>query len=86
MNKANGIKIGLVMGCLMAVTGCVGYVAEGYYGGGVVVPEPDEYIFGGEYYGGRYAHDYSHRGHESRAAVHSRGNHREEHGDKRGKR
>ena len=75
MNKANGpverIKIGLVIGWLMAVTGCVGYVAEGYYGGGVVVPEPDQYLFGGVYYDGRDAHNYSHRGHESRNAAHS---------------
>jgi hypothetical protein len=90
MNKANGpierIKIGLVIGWLMVLMGCVGYVAEGYYDGGVVVPEPDVYLFGGEYYGGRDARDYSHRGFESRAAAHSRGNHREAHGDKGGRR
>ena len=45
MNKANGpvdrIKIGLGIALLAALTGCVGYVDGGYYGGAVVVPGPE---------------------------------------------
>jgi hypothetical protein len=73
------IKIGLVIGALLAVTGCVGYVHGGYYGDPVVVPEPDMYLFGGVYYDGHDAHHYSQRGHESRGAAHSN----ERHGGKR---
>jgi hypothetical protein len=36
----------------------------------VVVAEPDVYVFGGGYEGGRDVHDYSHRGSESRAVAH----------------
>jgi len=72
-NKANGpvdrIKIGLGIAVLAGLTGCVGYV-DGGYGGGVVVAEPDVYLFGGGYDRGRDVHDYSHRGSESRAAAH----------------
>jgi hypothetical protein len=82
------IKIKPLFGLLAVLTGCVGYVAGGYYDGAVVAPEPDEYLFGGEYYRGHDAHDYSHRGSESRAAAHSRENHGERRsgGDKGGKR
>ena len=45
MNKTNGpvdrIKIGLGIALLAALTGCVGYVDGGYYGGPVVVPGPE---------------------------------------------
>jgi hypothetical protein len=83
MNKANchvkRLNIKLLMVLLAALTGCGVYAVRGYDGGAVIVPEPDEYLFGGVYYDGRDAHDYSHRGHESRGAAHSR----EEHGRKR---
>jgi hypothetical protein len=77
-NKPNGpfgrIKIGLGIAVLAALTGCVGFVDGGYvdggYGGGVVVAEPDVYLFGGGYDRGREVHDYSHRGGVSRAVAH----------------
>lgn len=62
-------KIGLGMAVLAACVGCVGYV-DGGYGGAVVVPGPDVYLFGGGYDRGRDVHDYSHRGSESRAVAH----------------
>ena len=72
MNKAKGlvgrIKIGLVVGLLTALTGCAGYGGGPYYNEGVVV-EPDMYLFGGYYDSGRDAHNYSHRGSESRGAA-----------------
>jgi hypothetical protein len=88
LGRALQIKSKPLLGLLVALTGCVGYVASGYYDGAVVVPEPDQYLFGGEYYHGRDAHDYSHRGSESRAAAHSRENHgdRRSDGDRGGKR
>ena len=77
MNKAKNllgqIKIGLVIGLLTVLMGCAGYMGGGYYGRTVVMSEPDEYLFGGEYYYGRDAYHYSHRGAESRGAVHSSG-------------
>jgi hypothetical protein len=42
---------------------------DGGYGGAVVVPAPDVYVFGGGYERGREAHDYGRRGYESRAAA-----------------
>ena len=73
VNKANGpvdrIKMGLGIALLAALMGCVGYVGGGY-GGAVVVPEPDVYLFGGGYERGRDVHAYSHRGSESRAVAH----------------
>jgi len=83
MNKANGlvdrIKIGLGIAMLAALTGCVGVVGGGY-GGEVVVPGPDLFLFGGDYDRGHDAHDYSHRGSESRGAAHPGGG---GHGEKR---
>jgi len=85
MNKANGsmgwIGIGLAIACLVIVMGCGGYVVgEGYYGETVVVPEPDQYLFGGVYFDGREAHNYSHRGFESRGEAHGRqGTHSDDH-------
>jgi hypothetical protein len=82
MNKANTpvdrIKLGLGIALLAALTGCVGYVDGGYYGGTVVVPGPDVYFYGGGYERGRDVHVYSHRGYESRAVAHpaSRGRER----------
>ncbi len=74
MNKANspvdGIKVGLGITLLTALTGCVGYV-DGGYGGTVVVPGPDVRVFAGSYdERGRDVHAYSHRGSESRASAH----------------
>jgi hypothetical protein len=77
MNTANGridrIKIGLGIALLAALTGCVGYVDGGYGGGAVVVGEPDMYVFGGRYEGGRDVHAYSHRGAVSRGVAHGGG-------------
>jgi hypothetical protein len=66
------IKIGLAIGLLTALTGCVGFVGGGY-GGEVVVPGPDVFLFGGGYDRGRDVHDYSRRGGESRAVAHPSG-------------
>ena len=84
MNKAKGlvdrIKIGLLIGLLTALTGCAGYGGEPYYyGDTVVVSEPDMYVFGGYYDNGRDAHNYSHRGSQSRGAVHHGGSPRAAH-------
>jgi hypothetical protein len=74
LNKPNGpvdrIKIGLGIALLASLTGCVGYVDGGYYGGPVVVPGPSVYFWGGDYDRGRDVHVYSHRGVESRAVAH----------------
>jgi len=76
MNKTNDpvnlIKIGLGIALLAALTGCVGFVGGGY-GGEVVVPGPDLFLFGGGYDRGRDVHGYSDRGSVSRAAAHSGG-------------
>jgi hypothetical protein len=74
MNKMNGlvdrIKIGFGMALLTALTGCVGYVDGGYYGGSAVVPGPSVYFWGGDYDRGRDVHVYSQRGVQSRAVAH----------------
>jgi hypothetical protein len=74
MNKANAlvdrIKIGLGIALVAALTGCVGYVDGGGYGGAVVVPGPDVFLFGGGYDRGRDVHGYSQRGSASRAVAH----------------
>jgi hypothetical protein len=76
MNKANAlvdrIKVGLGVALVVTLTGCVGYV-DGGYGGGVVVGEPDVFLFGGGYDRGRDVHNYSQRGSVSRAAAHPSG-------------
>jgi hypothetical protein len=76
MNKANSpvdrIKIALGMALLTALTGCVGFVGGGY-GGEVVAPGPDLFLFGGGYDRGRDVQGYSNRGFASRAAAHSNG-------------
>ena len=93
MKKTKGpvarIKIGLMTGLVAALAGCAGYIVGGYDGGAtVIVPEPDLYLFGGDYDHRRDAHDYSHRGHESRGAAHGGRNHDEGHsgGEKGGRR
>lgn len=78
MNKTNGqvkrIKIGLVIWLLAALTGCAGFWSGGYYyGDEVMVPGPDMFLFGDDYYRGREVHNYSHRGSESRSAAHHSG-------------
>ena len=74
MNQANDshdrIKIGLGIARLAVLTGRVGYVDGGYYGGPVVVPGPDVYFYGGGYERGRDVHAYSQRGVASRAVAH----------------
>ena len=58
---------------LTGMAGCVGYV-DGGYGGEVIAPGPDVYLFGGGGYDrGRDVHAYSHRGSVSRAAAHPGG-------------
>jgi hypothetical protein len=55
----------LGVAALAALTGCVGYVDPGY-GGAVVVPGPDVFLFGGGYGWGHDAYGYGRRGFESR--------------------
>ncbi len=59
VNDANSpvdlIRTGLGIALLAALMGCVGYVG-GHYGGAVVVPGPDVYVFGGGYERGRDVH------------------------------
>ena len=77
MKKTNGlfdlVKIALGIALLVTMAGCVGVVGDGYGGGGVVVAEPDVFLFGGGYDRGRDVHNYSQRGGESRAVAHSSG-------------
>ena len=73
MNRANGsvdcIQLALGIALLTALTGCLGFV-DGGYGGAVVGPAPDVFLFGGGYERGRDVHEYSHRGFESRVVAH----------------
>jgi hypothetical protein len=69
------LKIGLALTLLLALTGCVGYVDGGGYGGAVVVPGPDVGFYGGVYDRGVDVHAYSHRGFASRATAHGGGGH-----------
>ena len=64
------IDIGLGIALLAVLTGCVGYVDGGYYGGPAVVPAPSVYFWGGDYDRGRDVHVYSERGYQSRVVVH----------------
>jgi hypothetical protein len=74
MNNNDLVKIELGIALLTALTGCVGVgYADGGYGGAVVVPGPDVYVFGGGYERGRDVHAYSNRGVASRAAAHPGG-------------
>jgi len=74
MSKANGpvgrVTIGLGVALLAALTGCLGFVGGGDYGGEVVAPGPDLFLFGGGYDRGRDVRGFSHRGSESRAVAH----------------
>jgi hypothetical protein len=63
------LPIGLALALSFVLTGCVGYV-EGD-GGDVVVAQPDMYLYGGYYDGGR-SRDYGRRGVESRGRGSSR--------------
>lgn len=73
MNNANGavdrIKVGLGIGLLAALTGCIGYVDGGYVEP-AIWPEPPVVFLGGFYERGHDVHAYSHRGAESRAIAH----------------
>ncbi len=61
---------------LGALTGCVGYVGDGYGGAEVIAPGPDVAIFGGGFERGRDVHVYSHRGFVSRGGgFHGGGGH-----------
>ena len=68
--SARRIKNWVGITVVAVITGCVGYVDSGYYGGGysgvVVVPAPTVYFWGGGYERGHDVHGYSHRGYESR--------------------
>ncbi len=70
---ASSAAAGLGIALLAVLTGCVGYVDGGYYGGPVVVPGPDVYFYGGGYERGHDVRVYSHRGFESRAVAHPGG-------------
>jgi hypothetical protein len=90
MNNAKGpvdrVAIALGVALLAVLTGCLGFVGGGGdYGGEVVVPGPDVYLFGGGYDRGRDVRDFSHRGFESRAVAHpsARGGGGGGHGGKR---
>jgi len=72
MGMIGRIKLALGIAMVVALTGCVGYV-DGGYGGAVVVPGPDVYVFGGGYERGRDVRAYSHRGMESRQVAHPGG-------------
>ena len=76
LSKASGpvdrIKIALGIALLTVLMGCVGYV-DGGYGGTVVVPGPDLFLFGGGYDRGRDVHAFSQRGVASRAVAHPAG-------------
>jgi hypothetical protein len=77
-NKANALvdQIKIVLGIVLVatLTGCVGFVdGGGDYGGAVVVPGPDLFLFGGGYDRGHDMHGYSQRGAVSRGAAHPGG-------------
>jgi len=67
------IKAVWAIGMVTVLAGCAGCLGPGYYGPGyydegVVVSDPDVYLFGGGYDNGRDVHNYSNRGSESRGA------------------
>ena len=68
----NPIKMGLMMGLLMALFGCVIAGGGGYYHGGYY-DDRDGYLFGGGHDNGRDVHNYSRRGFASRGAAHPGG-------------
>ncbi len=68
----NRRKIALAITLLTALTGCVGYVEDGY-DSGVVVTGPDIGIYGDFYDRGHNVHAFSHRGFHSRGIAHSHG-------------
>jgi hypothetical protein len=81
MNKVNNliatrIKVSLAMALLTVVVGCWwGFEDEHYggrgYDGYSTVPYYDNYFYGGAYERGHEAHEYSHRGRESRSSAHA---------------
>jgi hypothetical protein len=74
MNKASHLfhpaTVLLGIALVAALSGCVGYVDDGYGGAEVIAPGPDVTIFGGGFERGRVVHGYSHRGFVSRGAAH----------------
>ena len=70
--RANVLAVGILSWLGLALAGCFGYVQGD--GGGVVVAEPDLYLFGG-YPDGGPARDYGRRGAESRGPVGHPGGH-----------
>jgi len=92
MNTANGpvgrVTLALGIALLAALAGSPGCVVSGEAyddgGGGVVVEEPDVFLFGGGFDRRHDAHDFSHRGSESRAAAHHEGRGSEHGGNERG--
>jgi hypothetical protein len=81
MNKMtiyfNRVKIGLAMALSAALSGCVGDAEVGYtdvgYGGVVVAPAPNAYIYGDFYDRGRDVHAFGARGFASRGIAHPGG-------------
>ena len=58
--------ISLAVLAVTTLNGCVGYVGNDGYGGAVIAPEPDLWLYGDGFDHGYAVHDYSRRGHESR--------------------
>jgi hypothetical protein len=73
--QAGEFKLGLGIALLVALTGCVGYVDGGGYGGDVVVGGPVVVggVFEHGFVGRDVAHGYSARGGASRAVAHGGG-------------
>jgi hypothetical protein len=72
--KFHIIKVGLAAAMVAVLAGCVGYVDDGYDGGGDVVVEGPG-IWSGRYYRGHDVHAFSHRGSVSRGFAHGGGGH-----------
>jgi hypothetical protein len=69
------LTLGFALVTLGTLTGCVGYVGDGY-GSAVVVAEPHAYFYTGDYGWGRNAYGYGHRGYYSRSYGHGGGGRR----------
>jgi hypothetical protein len=71
-SRVDRIKLGLGIVLVVVSAGCIVPVGGGY-GGPVIVPGPDLFLFGGGYDRGHDVHAYSQRGFDSRAAAHGGG-------------